>query len=147
MKKPSNFQTRLSRVLRKVGDITSRSSVAALAAIITAGIVLALGLLNFPTFETQVFSTAVSAVALIMLFVIQHTQSREQSVTQLKLDELIRSSPLADDHLVHIEAAEDHEILAREVEQEAHHISVREAVELSGEVGLWTPSEVLERHE
>ena len=43
----------------------------------------------------------------IMVFTIQHTQSREQAATQLKLDELIRALPGADDHLVHVEAGAD----------------------------------------
>ena len=38
----------------------------------------------------------------IMVFTIQHTQSREQAATQLKLDELIRALPGADDHLVQL---------------------------------------------
>jgi low affinity Fe/Cu permease len=138
-----NLQSRLSRILRNVGDVTSRASVAALAAFVTASLVLALALLGFPNYATQVFSAAVSAIALIMLFVIQHTQSRQQSVTQLKLDELIRTSPMADDHLVHIELAEDHEITALETQQVEHHVSVRESAERN-ETILWTPPEQTE---
>jgi low affinity Fe/Cu permease len=61
-----------------------------------------------------------------MLFVIQHTQSRQQAVTQLKLDELIRSSPRADNLLIHLERAGDEELIAREEEGIAHHASLRE---------------------
>ena len=61
-----------------------------------------------------------------MLFVIQHTQSRQQMVLQLKLDELIRTSPNADDLLVHLEKAEDAELIEREESQVAHHEALRE---------------------
>ena len=67
-----------------------------------------------------------TAIALIMLFVIQHTQSRHQSSLQLKLDELIRSSPGADDQLVRIEVADDSELDELTRQQQAHHESIRE---------------------
>jgi len=44
----------------------------------------------------------------------------------LKLDELIRSSPEADDLLVHIERAPDEEINEREQDQIAHHEALRD---------------------
>jgi low affinity Fe/Cu permease len=65
-----------------------------------------------------------------MLFVIQHTQGRHQKVLQLKLDELIRTSPEADDLLVHLEVAPDEELLDREQQQVAHHEALRDDVEL-----------------
>jgi len=65
-------------------------------------------------------------ITLIMLFVIQHTQSRHQLVLQLKLDELIRASPQADDRVVKLEIAPDDELAKREQEQLAHHESLRE---------------------
>ena len=44
----------------------------------------------------------------------------------MKLDELIRSSPQADDLLVHIETAHDDELLEREQSQIEHHTALRE---------------------
>jgi low affinity Fe/Cu permease len=76
------------------------------------------------------FSTVVSAFTLIMLFVIQHTQGRHQKVLQLKLDELIRTSPQADDLLVHLEVAPDDELIDRDQQQLAHHESLRDDAEL-----------------
>jgi len=61
------------------------------------------------------FAAGAAAMTLVMVFVIQHTQSREQLATQLKLDELIRALPQADDHLVHVEDGSDDEL--RELEQ------------------------------
>lgn len=122
----STVQIRISRALHWVGDVTSRSSVAAVVAVGVVAFVAILAAFNFPSTWEVGFSAIASAFTLLMLFVIQHTQSRQQAVTQLKLDELIRSSPRADDLLVHLETAEDEELIAREEEQIAHHTSLRE---------------------
>ncbi|MFZ1063287.1 MAG: low affinity iron permease family protein [Acidimicrobiales bacterium] len=122
----SSFLQRISRILHWVGDLTSRSSTAVvvLLLLVTFGVVLASN--GFPgSWEAQ-FSTVVSAITLLMLFVIQHTQGRHQKVLQLKLDELIRTSPEADDLLVHLEVARDDELLEREQEQVAHHEALRD---------------------
>jgi low affinity Fe/Cu permease len=76
-----------------------------------------------------------------MLFVIQHTQARHQKVLQIKLDELIRASPRADDLLVHLEVAPDDEVLEREKEQVAHHEALRDEPEL--EVVEYNPTRQL----
>lgn len=68
---------------------------------------------------------SVAGVTLVMVFVIQHTQSREQTATQLKLDELIRALPKADGDLVHVEAGQDEELADLERRQTAHHQSLR----------------------
>ena len=122
----SSAQLRISRFLHLVGDATSRSLASAIvmATVVVSFIVLAS--MGFPSVGVATFATLSSATSLIMLFVIQHTQSRQQIVTQLKLDELIRTSPGADDLLMHIEVAEDVEIIEREIDQLAHHTSMRE---------------------
>jgi len=61
-----------------------------------------------------------------MLFIIQHTQSRQQTATQLKLDELIRAIPEADDLLVHIETAKEAELIEREQDHIAITIPARD---------------------
>ena len=81
---------------------------------------------HFPGRWETGFSTVAAAITLIMVFAIQHTQSRQQKVTQLKLDELIRALPRADDLLVHIEAADDQELVERELDQLEHHTAIRE---------------------
>ena len=53
-----------------------------------------------------------SAVTLVMVFAIQHSQARHQSAIQRKLDELLRSQPAADDHLIAAEDAPDEELEA-----------------------------------
>lgn len=118
---------RISRVLHWIGGLTSRASVAVVATILLAAFVIILGVEGFPNSWQMKFSTISEAITLVLLFVIQHTQSRQQTVLQLKLDELIRTSPHADDLLVHLEVAGDEELIEREQSQVAHHESLRES--------------------
>ena len=87
---------------------------------------LVLARVGFPASWQTVFATVAAAITLVMVFVIQHTQYRQQLATQLKLDELIRASPHADDLLVHVEAADDAELVALEKDQIDHHSSMRD---------------------
>jgi low affinity Fe/Cu permease len=122
----SPIQQRVSRILHWVGDITARASATVLVTVVVVVYAVVLAAKGFPGRWETGFSTAAQALTLIMLFVIQHTQNRQELVTQLKLDELIRSSPGADDLLVHLEVAEDAELLEREESQLAHHEKLRD---------------------
>jgi low affinity Fe/Cu permease len=101
-----------------------------MTACVVAGLVslflVVAGVQGFPDSWLTAFYTAAGAVTLVMVFVIQHTQRREQAATQLKLDELVRALPQADDHLVHIEAASDEELIDRELRDLEHHGAVRQ---------------------
>ena len=110
-----------------MSEATSRASAAVAVALVLLVFLLILGIEGFPTAWLTTFGAVVDVVTLIMLFVIQHTQSRHQLVLQLKLDELIRSSPQADDRAVKLEVAPDDELIAREQEQLAHHESLRDS--------------------
>lgn len=117
---------RISRILQWIDGFTSRSVVAAIVAVVMIVFIVTMSISGFPGRWQIDFSTTAELITLVMLFVIQHTQSRQQIALQLKLDELIRSSPHADDLLVHIERADDNELLEREEGQIAHHESLRE---------------------
>lgn len=121
----SSIQRRISRVLRWIGDVTSRSgaTLVVVVLLIIFGVLLAID--GFPMSWEAAFSTVAGAVTLVMLFVVQHTQSRNQLVLQLKLDELIRTSPDADDLLVRLEVADDAELIELEQDQLAHHEALR----------------------
>ncbi len=67
---------------------------------------------GFPTRAEVAFQTLVAALTLGMVFVIQHTQSREQAATQRKLDEILHALPGADDAMLSLEHASDHELRA-----------------------------------
>jgi len=47
-----------------------------------------------------------------MVFAIQHTQARQESATQRKLDELLRALPAADNRLIAVEQGPDAELEA-----------------------------------
>jgi low affinity Fe/Cu permease len=117
---------RISRFLRAFSEATSKASFAVTVAFLLLVFLLILGVKGFPITWVDTFGAVADVVTLIMLFVIQHTQSRHQLVLQLKLDELIRSSPQADDRVIKLEVAHDDELIEREQEQLAHHESLRE---------------------
>jgi low affinity Fe/Cu permease len=123
----SAIPQRFSQALHWVGDVTSRASAAVIAAFVLMVFIIVSASSGFPSKWQMVFSTVADSITLVMLFVIQHTQSRQQIVLQLKLDELIRASPNADDLLVHIEGADDSELIEREQSQVAHHEALRES--------------------
>ncbi|HUY44032.1 MAG TPA: low affinity iron permease family protein [Acidimicrobiales bacterium] len=129
----SKFEHRFSRVLQWLDDVTSRAAATAIVAIVVVIFLIALTVAGFPGNWEVAFSTGAASITLVMLFVIQHTQGRQQIALQLKLDELIRASPQADDLLVHIERADEEELLGREQEQAAHHEALREGTESEGD--------------
>jgi low affinity Fe/Cu permease len=118
-------QAQLSRFLRTIDALSSRAGTATAIAAVVGAAVVAVIAAGFPSHWTSVFSLCTAAITLVMVFVIQHTQSREQTATQLKLDEIIRALPQADDHLVHVEAAQDEELEDLQRRQTAHHESLR----------------------
>jgi low affinity Fe/Cu permease len=122
----SRFPVRMSKILHQVDDATSRSSAAGIAALALVVSYMLLAIFGFPGSAEELFSVVASSITVIMMFVLQHTQSRLQTATQLKLDELIRTSPHADDLLVHIESAADTELIERESDQISLHSSLRE---------------------
>jgi low affinity Fe/Cu permease len=94
-----------SKVLHRIEHYSSLPSVAiavVFAVMCLVGIVAAL---HFPKLWVNAVEVGVSAVTLVMVFTIQHTQGREQAATQHKLDELLRALPGADDGLMGLEEA------------------------------------------
>ncbi len=120
-----DLRHRASQVLQSIDNVTSRVGTAAGIALLLIAFVVTLALLGFPADWQQGFATVADGVVLVMLFVLKHTQSRQQTALQLKLDEIIRSIPAADDHLVHIERAEEKELVSRERDLIEVHESLR----------------------
>jgi low affinity Fe/Cu permease len=118
--------SRASRILQRVDLVTSLASTACVVGIAVTVFLVVAAAFGFPDNWLTVFYAVAAGVTLIMVFVIQHTQSREQAATQLKLDELIRALPGADDHLVHVEAAGDEELADRTQRDLEHHEAVRD---------------------
>jgi low affinity Fe/Cu permease len=73
--------------------------------------------LGFPAHWVTAFETGTSGVTLIMVFVIQHTQGREQTATQRKLDELLRALPEAQDEFILLEEASEEKLQKVEFDQ------------------------------
>jgi low affinity Fe/Cu permease len=55
-------------------------------------------------------TVGLSFVTLLMLILIQHTQNHDDQAVQLKLDELIRASVDASNHMMRLEDASQHDL-------------------------------------
>ena len=78
--------------------------------------------IGFPSRLESVFQTLVAALTVALVFVIQHTQAREQLITQRKLDEILRALPRARNEIIALEDASDDEV----AEIHASHLAQRE---------------------
>ena len=105
-----------SRWLFRVDHYTSLPATTLLVAGVLGCAVVVGAVLGFGAGWLTVFETGTSIVTLMMLFVIQHTQGREQAATQRKLDELLRALPEAESSLMMLEEASDDTL--RDVEQD-----------------------------
>jgi len=111
-----------SRLLHVLDRLAGRAVVA--VAVVVADLVWVLysGLVGFPTRLETVFQTLAAALTLAMVFIIQHTQSRQQGATQRKLDEIDPAGdPRADNSLIALEDADDHTLATthRDLRREA----------------------------
>jgi low affinity Fe/Cu permease len=108
-------RSRGSRWLYRVDHYSSLPIVAiAVGVLLVSALVVGIAL-GFPDGWIVAFESATSAVTLAMVFVIQHTQSREQAATQRKLDELLRALPEAQTGLIMLEEASEETM--KEVEE------------------------------
>jgi low affinity Fe/Cu permease len=113
----------VSRLLSKADRYASRPATA-VTVVAAAGVWLIVSAVTgFPAGWETAFETVVSAVTLVMVFVIQHTQARHQRATQRKLDEILLALPGTNDALVRLEHASDDEL--RSIGHQHH--SVRQA--------------------
>jgi len=118
-------QSRLSRPLHRFDRAIAHSAAAGVVGAIVGGFLVVLGINGFPQSWEVLFSTVVEAVTVVMVFVLHHTQRREQAATQLKLDELIRAMPQADDRFVRVQASDDDEVIELEQGLIEHHRATR----------------------
>jgi low affinity Fe/Cu permease len=109
-----------SRWLYLVDHYSSLPAVALAVAAVLVGALSAGIALGFPSGWVVAFESGTSAVTLAMVFVIQHTQSREQAATQRKLDELLRALPGAQSGLIMLEEASEE--IMNEVEEEQRQL-------------------------
>ncbi len=81
---------------------------AALLALVWAIVGAAAG---FPTWWATVLYSVTASITFVMVFVIQHTQARQVTAVQRKLDELLRATS-GDNSLIAVEEAPDEELQA-----------------------------------
>ena len=99
-----------SHLLHVIDRVASRPLFAVFIVVLDLLWVLGSVAFGFPSRLETIFQTLVAAVTLAMVFVIQHTQAREQVATQRKLDEILHALPGADNTLIAFEDASDSEI-------------------------------------
>ena len=102
-------------MLHTVDRYTSIPSATVVLLLVLTVTIVAGAVLGFPSGWTTGFEIGMSALTLLMVTVIQHTQGREQAAAQRKLDELLRSTPLAQSDLIMLEEESDERI--QEVEE------------------------------
>ena len=95
----------VSRALYRVDHYSSTPAAAISAAAFLVAMLVLGAVLGFPTGWIAGFEVGVASVTLLMVFAIQHTQSREQAATQRKLDELLLAMPGAAESLMMLEEA------------------------------------------
>ena len=115
----------ISRGFHHLDEVLSLSGVAAFAMFSVLVAFIGIALRGFDTRLQTGFATISSGITVSMVFVLQHTQRRAQMATQLKLDELIRALPEADNRIVHIEASSNHELVALEEQRLQMHSELR----------------------
>jgi len=101
---------RSSGLLHRLGDATSNAVAGAVAAIAAACWVVVGAATEFPSWWQETLYSTTAIVTFVMVFVIQHTQSKQVAALQRKLDELIRASHQADNTLISVEEAPEGEL-------------------------------------
>lgn len=105
-------QAPASRVLHRLSRFSQSPLATAAALVMTIGFLGASWLAPRASPVLGAFEAISSGVTLVMVFTLQHTQARQQVAVQRKLDEILQSLPNADNRLVQIEQASDHELNA-----------------------------------
>lgn len=108
-----------SRILYRIEHYGSLAGVALLVPLVFLCVAITAAVLGFPHQWVSGFEVAASTLTVIMVFTIQHTQTREQAATQRKLDELLHATPGAAESLMMLEEAPEHFIRAIEEDQRA----------------------------
>lgn len=104
------MQPRVSRVLHRLGELVANAVAGLLAAVLAATWIIVGLVTGFRSWWQVSLYSATATVTFVMVFVIQHTQSKQIAALQRKLDELIRVSHHADNSLISVEHAPEAEL-------------------------------------
>ncbi len=99
-------------MLHRMGEITAHAWAGVGVTLVVLGWVADGLVTGFTPHWQAVLSSTTAVVTVMMVFAIQHSQTREQAAVQRKLDELLRALPDADNRLISVEAAPDDELEA-----------------------------------
>ncbi len=99
--------TRSSHLLHQLGNWSSKAAAGVTVSCLLSVWAVIGVITRFPSWWQVTLYSTTSAVTVVMVFAIQHTQRLEQLVTQRKLDELVRAQPDADDRMIAAEGASD----------------------------------------
>ncbi len=119
-------RARSSRAVHRIGDVTTRRLIAVIVGALVVAFWIVIVATGFDEELQLAFGTLCAGVTVTMVFVLQHTQRREQTSVQLELNEFVRSLPRADDHLIGVEASSDGELVELERSQLDHHAAIRD---------------------
>jgi low affinity Fe/Cu permease len=105
-------RSRTSRGLHRAGELAGHSAAGLTATALVVGWVIVGAMTSFPDWWATVLYSTTASITFVMVFVIQHTQGRQQSASHRKLDELLRALPEAANHVMAVEEASDEELAA-----------------------------------
>jgi low affinity Fe/Cu permease len=117
---PEQGQTHHHSVFRRFAQATSKAVGTPAAFCLALGVVLTWGITG-PLFHYSdswqlVINTGTTILTFLMIFLVQHTQTRETTAVSLKLDELIRAVDAARNEMLTVEDLDDEDIDALQVE-------------------------------
>jgi low affinity Fe/Cu permease len=116
---PKNSTSPFNRFFEKFANKITKATGKPVSFVLAVAVILAWGitgpLFGFSDTWQLVINTGTTIITFLMVFVIQHSQNKDTSAVQLKLNELIAASPTASNRLIVIEelTAEDLEIIKR----------------------------------
>jgi low affinity Fe/Cu permease len=117
----------LSRVLHLLAAWSASASASAIAVLVSLTVLAWALVSRDPSTILVWFAAGAGAVTLVMVFVLQHTQTRQQEVLHHKLDEVLHALPGADDRLIKLETASDVELGEVELLHTARRDDARDA--------------------
>jgi low affinity Fe/Cu permease len=121
-KRPPADVSAVSRTLHVVTAWSAKPAASAIAAVASLVVIVAALASREPETILAWFAAVAGAVTLVMVFVLQHTQTRQQEALHHKLDEVLHALPDADDRLIKLESASDSEL----GEIEIRHTALRD---------------------
>ena len=98
-----------SRLLHRFSRVVAHSTAGVAAGVLVTLWVVEGSVAHFPHWWELVLYSATSSVTFVMVFVIQHTTSRQIAAIQRKLDELVRSTDAANE-VIGVEDAPDQDL-------------------------------------